>query len=222
MDPISLSAMAFAAGTGPLVTSGAAAAAAGGGAASGLATAGIGATLAGGFMSAIGDIFGGKAQQSMYNYQAGVALQRAKVAEQNANFAIVSGETQAYKAGTQTGQAVGAQKAGQGAGNINVAGGSAAAVRASQTKAGQITEADIRTDAARRAYGQQVAAAEDVAQAGAYTAAGKTSRTASEFGAGASILGAIGSVGSKWQQASMAGVPGYFPQNTTSSDNLGA
>lgn len=174
-----------------------------------LAAVGVGATLAGGFMQAAGDLFGGQAKGKLAEYQAGIATQRSEVAAQNARFAFQTGESEALTSGYRTGQIVGQERAGQGAGNIDTGSGSAAALRASQTKVGQMSEANIRTTAARRGYGYQVEAASDVAQANVFSTASATEREASYIGAGSSILGAAGSVASKWQQASLAGVPGF-------------
>lgn len=170
---------------------------------------GIGATIAGGIVSAVGDLWQGKAQQGVFNYQSGLALQRQVVAKQNANYSITSGETQALSSGLRTGQVVAQERAGQAAGNIDPGSGTARMVRASQTKVGQMDEANIRTSAARRAFGFEVEAASDVAQSNVDKAAGENARTASRVAATSSILGAAGSAASKWSQASQAGVPGF-------------
>lgn len=169
-----------------------------------LAGASSGATLVSGFLSAAGDIFGGKAQSAMYNYQSGLALQRAQIQEQNAKYAIAAGETNALEAGTRGKEIVGQIKAGQGASNVNVNAGSSRDVRASQTWATQFDESAIRTNAARRAYGHEVEAAMDVSQASSYSAAAKTSTTASYLGAAADLVGAGGKVASQWYQASQS------------------
>lgn len=178
-----------------------------------LAAIGIGTTIAGGAVKTAGDLFGGQASGKMYEYQAGLARQRSQVAEQNARYALQTGESEALTLGYRTGQIVGQERAGQGAGNLNVSGGSAAAVRASQTKVGQMSESNIRTTAARRAYGYEVESASDIAQANLDSTASATSRTSSYYDAGASVLGTASSVASKWSQASQAGIPPYASDN---------
>jgi hypothetical protein len=98
VDPVSLS----------LIAGGTAAAAGG---ASALAGAGIGATIAGGVLSAYGDIFGGKAQAAQYKYQAGVAQQEAYLAKNvYTPNAITSAGTQAYNVGMKGAEIVGQER----------------------------------------------------------------------------------------------------------------
>lgn len=175
-----------------------------------LATIGIGSTAAGGITGAIGSLFSGSAQSAMYNYQAGVAQVNAQVAQQNANYATASGEVEAQQAGMRGRAVVGETKVGAGAGNIDISSGSMKNVVASETEVTQQNEGVIRANAAKRAYGFEVGAAEDTAQAGAYKIAAETSQTAGEIGAVSSILGAVGSVSSKWLQAGQV-FPGSNP-----------
>jgi hypothetical protein len=81
-------------------------------------------------------------------------------------------------------------------------------VLSSETAITQQNEAITRANAAKRAYGFNVAAAEDTAQAGAYKVAASTSEEAGELGAVSSIIGGAGSVSSKWLQASQSGAFG--------------
>lgn len=163
-------------------------------------------TAAGGITSAIGSIFQGNAQAAMYNYQAGVAQANAQVAQQDATYALQSGEVEAQQAGMKTRAEVGATRVGIAAGNIDVNSGSASRVTASETEIGQQNEGIIRANAAKKAYGFQVGAAEDVAQAGAYKSAAATSQTAGTLGAITSIIGGAAGVSTKWSQASQSGV----------------
>lgn len=185
-----------------------------------LAGVGIASSAAGAVTSALGSQYQGQAQAGMYNYQAGVAQMNAQLAEQNANYAVASGEVEAQQSGMRTRAQVGATKTGISAGNIDVNSGSAGKVVSSETEIGQQNQGIIRANAAKRAYGFQVQGAEDVAQAGAYETAAQTSQTAGGIGAISSILGGVGSVSSKWLQASQYGVPGYNQgQNNYTSDN---
>ena len=169
-----------------------------------LAGVGMGAGALGGITSAIGNLFSGQAQKKMYDYQAGVALANAKVAKQDAQYALDSGEVEAQQAGMRGRFQQGATKVGIASGNIDTSTGSGGKVLASETEVTQENEGVIRANAAKRAYGFEVGAAEDVAQSSADIAAGKTSVTAGDIGATSSILGAAGSVSSKWLQASQA------------------
>ena len=166
-----------------------------------LATIGIGSAAAGGLTGAIGSLFSGNAQAGMYNYQAGVAQVNATLASQDANYAIQSGDVEAGQSGLRTRAQVGATKTGIGAGNIDVNSGSASKVIASETEIGQQNQGIIQANAAKRAYGFNVTAAQDTAQAGAYQTAASTSQTSGEIGAISSIIGGAGSVSSKWLQS---------------------
>lgn len=172
------------------------------------AAVGLGATAAGAGVGAIGSLFSGQAQSAMYKYQAGVAQANAQIAQQDAIYATQSGEVEAQQSGMRTRAQVGQTRAGIAAGNIDVSSGSAARVVSSETAIGQENEGIIRANAAKKAYGFQVGAAEDVAQAGAYQVASSTSQTAGELDAASSILGGVGSVSSKWIQASQSGAFG--------------
>ena len=166
-----------------------------------LAGVGMGAGALGGVTSAIGNLFSGQAQSNMYNYQAGVALANAKVAKQDAAYATASGEVEAQQAGMRGRFQQGATKVGIASGNIDTSTGSGSQVLKSETEVTQENEGVIRANAAKRAYGFEVGAAEDVAQSSAYKVAGETSVTAGDIGAVSSILGAAGNVSSKWLQA---------------------
>lgn len=171
-----------------------------------LAAAGIGASAAGGLTSAIGSLFQGQAQANMYNYQAGVALANKTLAQQDANYSVATGEVEAQQHGMRTRAEVGATKVGFGAGNIAVNSGTASKVAKSEIEIGQQNEAITRANAAKRAYGFNVAAAEDTAQAGAYQFAALTSTTAGDIGAASSIIGGAGSVSSKFLQGIQTGI----------------
>lgn len=164
------------------------------------------ATAAGAGLSAVGQLQQGAAQSAMYSYQAGVARANAMIAERNAQWATLEGvrreEISGQKTAFQRSEAI----AQQGASNLDVNRGSAKQVQESITQVGRQQEDIIGSDAVRRAYGYRVEEAQDVAQAGAFSSASKTARTASYLAAGGSVLGGIESVSSKWMWASAMGV----------------
>lgn len=166
-----------------------------------LAAIGIGATAGGAGISALGNLFGGQSKSAMYNYQAGVAQTNANLAKQDANYAYATGGVEAQESGMRTRQVVGQEKAGFGAGNIDVSSGSAAKVVSGTIKVGQENQGIITANAAKRAYGFQVASAEDTAQAGAFYEAAHESRIGANIGVVSSIVGGAASVASKWSQA---------------------
>lgn len=171
-----------------------------------LATIAGGTAVGGAVTSAIGSLFGGQAQANLMRYQAGVAEINAKIAKQDAAYAREAGEVEAQQVGMRTRAEVGATRAGIGAGNIDISSGSAARVIQSETAIGAENQAITRANAAKRAYGFEVKGAEDVAQAGAYRMGATTSLISGDIGATSSIIGAAGSVASKWLQAGQ-----YFP-----------
>ncbi len=165
-----------------------------------LAAVGIGASAAGGATGVFGSLFKGKAESNMYNYQAGVAQVNATVAKQDSEYARAAGEVEAKNAGIKTAAEVGSTRAGMAAGNVDINSGSGARVVASETEVGQQNQATIRANAAKRAYGFDVKAAEDTAQAGAYDAAASNATTAGDISAISTAIGTAGSVASKWSQ----------------------
>lgn len=194
--------------------------------ASGGAGVGQGMSAAAKFTTMAGELLGGQATGKMYEYQAGVAQARARVDEQNAIWAEAAGEENALRAGMRGRFAGGQIRAGQGASNVGLASPSSTAVRAGQTMVTQMDESQIRTNAARKAYGYRVEEAADVASAGALSTASATARTSSYWQAAASFLGGTASVADKWAQygasfgSGDSGGPGYLYQdpNTPSHD----
>lgn len=185
-----------------------------------IAAISMGTAAAGGAAGAFGNLFKGEAESNMYNYQAGVARVNATVAAQDATYAREAGEVEAANTGMRTRAEVGSTRAGMAAGNVDINRGSGARVVASETAIGQQNEATVRANAAKRAYGFDVKAAEDVAQAGAYDAAATTSRESGDISAISSIIGAAGSVSSKWLQAGQVfpgSTAGGLQSNTGSS-----
>lgn len=171
-----------------------------------LALASLVSTGAGGITNAIGSLFGGSAQSNMYQYQAGIAAMNAQIAKQNASYDLAVGEVQAQQSGMKTRAVLGATRAAQGASGLDLNTGTAVQVRASEAELGAEDMALIRSNAAKRAYGDEVEAVQDTAQSQLDTYAASNARTAGMIGAFSSVLGAGGSVASKWSQFSTAGV----------------
>lgn len=171
-----------------------------------IGTIGLGSTAAGALTGAFGSIFTGEAQAAQYNYQAGVARVNAKIAQQDADYALAAGETEAQISGMRGRAQEGAIRAGIGAGNLALGSGSAAQVLKSQTELTQFDEATTRANAAKRAWGFQTEAAGDIATAGAMDIAAQTSKTAGEIGAVSSLIGGAGQVSSRWLQGQSVGL----------------
>jgi len=169
---------------------------------------GLAAPLLGGVVGAVGSIFGGEANASMYGYQASVARLNAQIAHQNAAYELALGESQAQQQGMKTRGVISQTRAMQGASGLDVNTGTSAEVRKSELQLGQFDQAVIRNNAARRAYGQEVIGFQEEAQARLYESAASTSRTAGLLGGFTSILGGVGSFSSKWMQGKALGLWG--------------
>lgn len=168
----------------------------------------VGATVAGGATGALGSLISGDANQKMYQYQAAVAKMNQQIAKQNAGFALATGEVQAQQMGMKTRAVIGQTKADQGASGLDVNSGSTTKVRESEAEVGAEDAATIRSNAARKAYGYEVTAAQDEAQGKLDIMAGENAKTSGEIGAFSSILGAVGSVSSKWLTGTQQGIFG--------------
>jgi len=178
--------------------------------------------------------YGTKANMS--DYQAGVALMNKDIAKQQADYARAVGEIGAEQAGMKQKQEMGMTKAAQAASGVDINTGSAVDVRQSMIQVGAYDQNLIRSQAAKVAYGYEVEAVQDEAQASLYTmtaglermqAAAATegarmtrqglgiqqqamdvAKTSGTIGTFASLANAAGSVASKWSQGEYKGLFG--------------
>lgn len=169
---------------------------------------GLASTIGGGLLGMAGGIMGGSAQASQMKYQSAVAKINANIARQNAEWTIRSGETEAKQTGQKSQFVIGQQRAQQGASGIDVNRGPAVQVRDSQHDVGLEDQTTIRTNAGRKAYGFEVEAATQDANAKNYSTAASTAKTSGFINAGSSFLGSVGSVSSKWMQGNQIGLWG--------------
>jgi hypothetical protein len=156
------------------------------------AIAGIASSLVGTVVGVSGAQYQAQAASNMYNYQ-------AKVAQQNAQYETQLGEVNAQRQGLKTKAMLGGILSQQGAGNVAIGSGTNKSVADSAESLGQFDESNIRSDAARRAYNFETAAAMD-------TASAQNAKTAGDYSMASSLLGGIGSVSDKWMQASKSGL----------------
>lgn len=174
--------------------------------AAGFGAVGIGASLAGGLLSAFGAEKQGQSQQKMYQYRAQVAKINADIDRQNSAWELTKGESEAQQYGMKAAQQRGMIRAAQGASGLDVNSGSNAEVQQSQEKIKNIDMATIRSNAAKIAYDYRTKATMDENQATLDIMAGDNAKTAGDIGAASSILGSVGTVASKWQQGSSIGM----------------
>src|SRR6266704_1809969 len=67
----------------------------------------MGVAAAGGIVQGIGARFSGEAQGAAYRYKAGVALLNKQINEQNANWALESGDIKSMEEGLKAGEEIG-------------------------------------------------------------------------------------------------------------------
>lgn len=121
-------------------------------------------SVAGTGIAAVGAVSQGEAASQAAAYNAQVAANNAKLATQNASTIAQEGEQQTAQAQQQTKAKLGAILANQGASGVDVNTGSAVDVRSSAAELGELNAINIRANAVRQAYGQQVQAAGDTGQ----------------------------------------------------------
>lgn len=170
-------------------------------------------------ISAFGAFSGGQAQSRQLQYQAAVAELNKKIALQNADYAQHTGDIQGRQYGMQAAQRAGAIRAGIGASGIDIGSGSKAAVQDSQRYVTELDTAQIRDNAARKAYGYAVEATQNEAQAGLLRSAASDAESAGMIKAVGSLVSGAGSVADKWYQGSSVGL--FGGGSGSSSGNYG-
>jgi hypothetical protein len=168
-----------------------------------LALAGIGGTIQaiGGLKSGNAAERQGLAQQAASQDEAGLADYNAAVAELQAADAIARGTEDEQRFRSRVRGAIGAQRAGFAASNIDVNYGTAVDVQADAAFLGELDALTIRSNAAREAWGFKVQG-ENFTRAGqisrkegaAFAEAGRANKTASRWGVVSSIVGTAGSM----------------------------
>lgn len=153
---------------------------------------GVPLTMAGGIAGAAGSIQQGYASAGAANYNAKIAEQNAALATQNAGIAGAEGEQAYGMEGIKSAQTQGNIKVAQAANNVDVNSGSAKQVQRSQAVMSALSEANIRSNAARQAYGFETQATSDMAQSALYKSQAKQDIAAGFTGAGISIAKAGG------------------------------
>lgn len=133
----------------------------------------------GSLVSSMGTFMEGVSEKDAFNAQRNIARDNAAVAERNAELASQAGEADASNLGLKNRAQLGAIKAGQAAGGLDVNSGSNLAVRKSQEALGLFDTMSARSNAAREAFGYKVKATQfnneaKIAEANASNAMTKT------------------------------------------------
>lgn len=106
-------------------------------------------------LSALGSIAQGKAASASAKFNSQIEANNAEIAKQNAAFASQEGAANTAAEQQKTRATVGAIKAAQAANGVDVNTGSAVDVRSSASALGELNAINIRSNAARQAYGYQ-------------------------------------------------------------------
>lgn len=179
----------------------------------------LGAVAAGGVIKAFGSIMGGEAQSDMYNYQASVAAVNKKIADQNADYAIRTGEVTAQREGMKGRYEFGAMKTARASSGFDVNTGSNAKLLESKEAINSYNQSLIRSNAAKQAYGYKVEAMNASAQSQIYKMAASNSETQGIIGGIGSLVGTAGSVADKWIAGTQAGLLGGSSGGNTTGFN---
>jgi hypothetical protein len=169
--------------------------------------------LIGGGISALGGMQSAEAQKQNLFYQAAVAANNAQIARQNAEMETQTGQSQMTMEGMKNRSIIGTMKAGQAASGVDVNTGSFVNARAGAAEIGALNQATIGSNAARKAYGFQVQAMNDLAQSQMDIRGGQQVAAAAPLTAFGSLLSSASSVGGKYfgYQSSMSDVLGSNP-----------
>ena len=146
--------------------------------------------LVGGIVSAAGTIYAGQAQAKALNYQSQVASNNAIAARQAASAAIEAGQKQAADKSLQEAEEGGKIVASEAAGNVDVNTGSNKAVRTSQRELGAMDIQTVLHNAQLQAYGYNVEATNQQAQAGLYAYEAPQAAIGADIGAAGQVFGA--------------------------------
>lgn len=173
-----------------------------------MGTVGLGATLAGGVLSAFGAKASADSTSKMYQYQAQVAKFNSDIDKQNASYALQVGDKQELNYGLQAGQKEAAIRTAQGASGLDVNSGSNAEVQRSQRQVAGMDMDTIRANAAKTAYDYDVKSVNDVNQAGLYSLASSNAEAAGNINMASSLISTAGSVANKWSAGTQSGLFG--------------
>lgn len=170
------------------------------------ATLGI-ISLASTAVGAVGSIQQANAASAAAGYNAKVAERNSELAIQNANYTAAQGEQNVAAQGAENRAKIAAITAQQAASGVDVNQGSSVGIRESASKIGMLDALNLRSQAARQAYGYQTQSANDLAQAKLDKAQGKSLKTAGYISAGSRILGGVADAGKYYKEFLNEGDP---------------
>ena len=169
---------------------------------SAVAIGSMGMKIAGGLVSAAGQIYSGKAAAQMAQYQAGVDEYNRQVKLQDAEYQYQVGDVEAQQAGMKQRFVIGQTRAAQAASGLDITRGTSTNVIKAELDVGAQQQGIIRANAARRAYGDQIEAQKYQMQEGLHMMEAENAITSSHYNALASILGGASSTASDYMKYS--------------------
>jgi hypothetical protein len=161
---------------------------------------GLAAGLIGGGIAAFGQYEGMEAQSRNAAFQAQVAANNAKIATENFNLQIESGEGDVANKEMQLRSQLGAEKAGQAASGVDVNSGSFEKARAGTAEYGTLDALTMRSNNAHQAYGYEVAATGDTAESELLSTESQQASSMAPLVATGSLLSSVSTVGRQYQQ----------------------
>lgn len=136
----------------------------------------------------------GAAAQSAHNFNAQVSASNAAQAKRTAQMAEEMGESQAAYQGQKARAEIGAIEAAQGSSGVRVDSGSSQAVVQSAKQLADLDISQVRSNAAREAYGYRVQAANEMAEGILEKYAAKTSKKAGDIKAATTFIGGVNNI----------------------------
>lgn len=180
-----------------------------------LATTAVVAGIAGAATSAYGAVQAGQAQAAESKYQSQVAANNATIAQQNANFAIASGQTKAQQESLKASEQLAAVKSAIAANNVDVNTGSASDVQTSERDIGRLDTLTTMNNAMLEAYGYQSQGTGYTAASGLEKFQAEQAPIGADISAAGGLLSNASSVGLKWSQLNSGGATATGGGDTT-------
>jgi hypothetical protein len=162
-------------------------------------------------MGMAGSLLGGISAYQQGMFQSKLAGYNTQLALQEAGQTLQAGQTAESEQLLKTGKEVGAVRAGQAAGDIDVGTGSARAVQQATESAGRFDAATLHYNNMTKVYGLGQEAASDLLQKKVSQQNAVMGLIGGVLGAGSSFAGGASSMADKWLQFSKTGalsVPG--------------
>lgn len=156
-------------------------------------------------LSGLGAVGSTLAGEKSAKYNAAIAGNNAQIASQNATTSIQEGEANAAAASQASKAKIGGILANQGASGVDVNSGSSLDTRASAADVGELNAINIRSQAARSAYGFETSGVNSTAEQNMDESQAAYAPIQGAIGAGTSLLSGAAAVNSPWASFAASG-----------------